>query len=143
MKKLLFLFVAFIAFQATAQTADKAAVITLLKSDGTATYYENLFDVKAKNITNKEAQVTKVLTEIAEVYDDYLTTADVAALQSFYNSETGKKLGEHKRNEFTEADSKAYMKFTTSPAMEKLTAHRAEISKQKIAIQKKWLATIE
>lgn len=142
MKKLLFLFVSFIALQVTAQTADKQEVIALLKTNGKSLYYSNLFDIKAKDKNNKETQITNVIADIADIYDDYLTAEDVIALQQFYNSATGKKLANGKRREFTKKDTDVYVSFSTSPEMEKLKLHNAEITKRELAIQKKWVESI-
>lgn len=132
MKKLLFLLVAFMGLQLSAQTAGKEKIQKLFEVNGKLAYYNDYF------ATNPSVNTTEFLAEAGTIYKKYLSEADIQTMIDFYSSEEGKKVlrGEVPRS--AETGMPGYDAFMKSTAMRKYLKSAKKIGQEESALIKKY-----
>lgn len=135
MKKILFVLIAFATLQISAQTGSKEKVKQLFEVNGKAAYYRDLF------AATPTVNTDQFLSEVGDVYLQYLSEADIQTMIDFYQSAEGQKVlhGEVARG-VKSAESTAYESFMKTSAMTKFLKHVKEIGAKEKAVQDKWLS---
>ncbi|GLB53280.1 hypothetical protein NBRC110019_23200 [Neptunitalea chrysea] len=142
MKKIIFVLIAFIGLQVSAQTSAKDKAVELFKVNGKATFYSNLYLSNGGDESTSKEKVDMVLDNLAVVYSQYLSAEDMQVMIDFYSTEVGKKIADGSFAREDQSIAVAYEEFSKTEAMKKFVTNAKNIGVQETEIQSDWLGSL-
>lgn len=141
MKKIIFVFIAFVSLQLSAQSSAKSKAVELFKANGKASHYTDLF-LENGGASETDAKIAAVLEDIAGVYAMYLNEQDLQTMIDFYKTEVGQRVANGLSRTDEEAVA-AYGEFSRTEAMSKFLKNAKNIGVKEAEIRDAWIASLK